>query len=480
MSAPAKLRVLGLGVDYRTGELLFPGESEQAFKRAVEAAGREHPGLLRAPPPRPKLEVRRRPGLAPPVPTVNLSDPVAAGWTYVVAKDDPDRDAYIEAIRPLAELRGMAAPSRPVDYTGGRDWRAWYDETFVTRRGKKANYVLLVGEPDRLPFELQSFLEVAGSAGRLAFDRLEDLGTYVEKVCRLESGTKAPSDESALFFGPERPAYGRRIDPTHFSRRYLVEPLAEETKGLGLEVDTLVGEDATKDRLVSALTTSRASVVFTASHGAIVFDEGLAEAKRINGAIECQLVDGAKPDYFGADDVPTGGRFLEGAVWFQFACYGYGTPAKSGFAHWGIPIRPENASGDFVASLPRRLLAHPRGPVAFIGHLDVSLIHGFRDPSAPEADEELKKLWNPRLNVFMGVIRELVGSWRPAGLALEDMNDRSNQLNQRIAAYFDRRRRGLPESDAAGDGFLVQDFLMRSDAANYLTFGDPAARALKD
>lgn len=475
----AKPRVLGLGVDYRTGKLLFPGESEQAFKRAVEAAGRKHPGLLRAPPPRPKPTVRR-PSLAPPTPTVNLADPVAAGWTYVVARDDPNRAAYIEVIRPLAELRGMAAPSRPLVYTGGNDWRAWYDETFVTRRGTKPKYVLLVGEPDRLPFELQSFLDVTGAAGRLAFDRIEDLGTYVAKVRRLESAPRAPSDQSALFFGPEQPAYGRRIDPTHFSRRYLVEPLAEATEGLGLTVDTLVGEAATKDRLVSALSTSRASVIFTASHGAIVFDGGLAEAKRVNGSIQCQPVGGANPGYFGADDVPTGGRFLEGAVWFQFACYGCGTPARSGFAHWGIAVRPVNASEDFVAALPRRLLAHPRGPVAFIGHLDVALIHGFRDVSAPEAEEEFRRLWNPRLNVFMGVIRELVGTWRPAGLALEDMNDRSNQLNQRIAAYFDRRRRGLPESDAAGDGLLVQDFLMRSDAANYLTFGDPAARALKD
>ena len=35
-----------------------------------------------------------------------------------------------------------------------------------------------------------------------------------------------------------------------------------------------------------------------------------------------------------AEDVDGEQPFLEGSVVFQFACFGYGTPAESDFRHW--------------------------------------------------------------------------------------------------------------------------------------------------
>ncbi len=37
---------------------------------------------------------------------------------------------------------------------------------------------------------------------------------------------------------------------------------------------------------------------------------------------------------------------------------------------------------DFVAALPKRLLAHPRGPIAYAGHRDTAWRHGFADAPA--------------------------------------------------------------------------------------------------
>src|SRR2546430_17048598 len=39
------------------------------------------------------------------VPQRDLGDPRAAGWTYLLDADDPDRDATVAAIRRLAEYR---------------------------------------------------------------------------------------------------------------------------------------------------------------------------------------------------------------------------------------------------------------------------------------------------------------------------------------------------------------------------------------
>ena len=126
--------------------------------------------------------------------------------------------------------------------------------------------------------------------------------------------------------------------------------------------------------------------------------------RRVNGAICCQATDGdwlSTPDNVPDDDTP----FLEGAVFFQFACYGYGTPDKSDFMHWlGQPAL--NAEADFVAALPKRLLAHPRGPIAYIGHVDTAWLHGFDDPDSPlilDAYHERLRPFITALNVLFTV-----------------------------------------------------------------------------
>jgi hypothetical protein len=165
--------------------------------------------------------------------------------------------------------------------------------------------------------------------------------------------------------------------------------------------------------------------------------------------------------------VPVDEPFLEGGVMYQFACFGYGTPAESDYAHWLGEDRV-NAPESFVAALPKRLTAHPRGPVAFVGHVDLTWLHAFDDPDDPGIGTE----WSSRMTPFTSAVERLLGP-ETAGQAMEEMNKRYAIANGMLASYFDQQKRGpLPEKPSFYRE-LVRTFLMRSDAQNHLLFGDP-------
>jgi hypothetical protein len=175
-------------------------------------------------------------------------------------------------------------------------------------------------------------------------------------------------------------------------------------------------------------------------------------------------------DLFAGEDIPMEEPFLEGAVFFQFACFGYGTPAESDYTHWLQNVPEKYAQEDFVAALPKRLLAHPRGPIAYIGHLDTAFLHGFADPGEPQTLDR----WHTRIEPFVAAINRLLGV-QPSGLAMEDMNNRYSVCNAILTNTYDRQQRGtLKWTDELGRRFLDY-WIIRSDAQNYMIFGDPAA-----
>src|SRR5262245_9879456 len=71
---------------------------------------------------------RRVRGARPPVST-DATDPRAAGWTFLVAEDEPQRDAIVALLRPLAELRGMKDPGAPLMFAPGADGSDWIMDT---------------------------------------------------------------------------------------------------------------------------------------------------------------------------------------------------------------------------------------------------------------------------------------------------------------------------------------------------------------
>jgi len=466
------MRILGMGLDWK-GKRLFEPIEEAAFTEALLARLAPNAQRVRGLSATTTRGATFRGVQARRV--VDRGDPKVAGWSFLVAENDPRKAALIEALGPLAKARGMADPAKPLLFAsaGPDDWQQWLTDSYYAldlHDKQVPAYVLIAGGPDQVPFGFQSVLDSVASVGRVDFDRVDELAAYVAKLLRLEASPDPTVTREALFFatdaGPE--------DPTYFSRKYMAEPLAAHVRDKHkFKTTEIVGDDATKANLLTALKQTKAGLVYTASHGLGATSETMAVQTRYNGAICCQA-DGplTLDQLLSADDVPAE-PFLEGAVVFQFACYGYGTPAVSEYAHW----MPEtwgkverNAEQDFVAALPKRLLAHPRGPVAFIGHLDTAFLHGFADASQPHTLDR----WHTRIAPFKKVVDQLLGV-QPSGLAMEGINERYALCNALLTNTSDRIQRGtMTWTDEAKAGF-VDTWITRGDAQNYLIFGDPAA-----
>jgi hypothetical protein len=405
---------------------------------------------------------------------MDIGDPIQAGWTFLVSKEDPQRTEIIEVLKPLAQHRGMENPSVPLVFGGESEdnWGDWLQENYfaLELEGKKVpQYVLMVGGPELLPFRLQSLMDVVANVGRLDFGNLDQLKQYVQKVIRLETASDPVVKKEVILFAPD----GGSNDPTYFSREYMVKPLNDHIKQqYNFETTALMGADATKTKLLKAMRGARPAFVYTASHGLGLIGEPIDQQKKYNGAICCQS-NGALTlnELFCADDVPMNEPFLEGSVLFQFACFGYGTPARSDYTHW-LENHPEKYTDvDFVAELPKRLIAHPRGPIAYMGHLDTAFLHGFTNQNDPYIIER----WHSRIQPFVHVIDQLL-EVQPSGLAMDDMNKKFSISNIMINSIYDRLKRGTFNWTPDTQRRFVDTWIIRSDAQNYMVFGDPAAR----
>ncbi|MGZ7111597.1 MAG: hypothetical protein ACXVIU_09810 [Halobacteriota archaeon] len=465
------MKLMGMGLDL-TGNALFTPMEEETVEKSLAAALESNAGRVKsldratAPAIAFRGEIERK--------TIDLGDPRAAGWTFLVNSADPQRADIERLMEPLAKHRAMTDPANPLLYNGESpdEWFDWLHENYLglDRDGKQVpHYVLIVGEPDQVPFRFQSVLATVASVGRVAFDSLGDLQQYIKKLIRIETAANPLVSKEAFMFAPD----GGPSEPTYFSHKYMVEPLAREIRDeLGFAVRAIVGEEATKMNLTAALSSSNSALVYTASHGLGAIDESADYQKQYNGAICCQHAGRLNSDaLFSANDVPLNQPFLEGAVFFQFACFGYGTPAESDYAHWIDKVPKKYTDADFVAALPKRLLAHPRGPIGFVGHLDTAFLHGFTDAEAPNILER----WHSRIAPFKKAVDQLL-SVQPSGLAMSDMCTRYSACNALITNTYDRQcRRRLTWTPELKARFL-DTWITRSDAQNYMIFGDPAAR----
>lgn len=467
------MRILGMGLDMK-GNRLFEPIEEAAFTEALLARLAPNTARVRglAKAATRGTTFRGEQGRR----VADRGDPKAAGWSFLVSEKDPRKDAIVEALAPLARARGMADPAKPLLFAsdGPDDWQRWMTDCYyaLDLAGQQVPaYVLIVGGPEQVPFGFQSLMDSVASVGRLEFDRIEDLAAYVAKLLRLEAAPDPIVEREALFFATD----GGLEDPTYFSRKYMAEPLAAHVRDKHkFKTTELAGEEATKANLLQAFKQSKAGLVYTASHGLGATSETQAVQTRYNGAICCQADGPLTLDHLlSADDIPLSEPILEGAVLFQFACFGYGTPAVSEYAHW-MPDSwgkaQQLAERDFVAALPKRLLAHPRGPIAFIGHLDTAFLHGFADASQPHTLDR----WHTRIAPFKKAVDQLLGV-QPSGLAMEGINERYSLCNALLTNTNDRIQRGtMTWTEEAMAGF-VDTWITRGDAQNYLIFGDPAA-----
>jgi hypothetical protein len=171
---------------------------------------------------------------------------------------------------------------------------------------------------------------------------------------------------------------------------------------------------------------------------------------------------------------------LEGGVFFQHSSFSYGTPASSELhkfipeaEKWGMP--KQIAQTSFTASLPKRLVFHKNGPIAFIGHLDEMVSYTYRDGEDSRQDER-----QVRLKPISDIIKELLLG-RPAGYAIGSINYRLDDIDGELAQLsLELYKENKTKSDIENEPYLLttlaDKFLERHQIKNLMLFGDPAAR----
>jgi len=405
------------------------------------------------------------------------------GWGIIFAEDaDPEVE---KALLPLIDLRKKQTDSHyhRYDFRIGKDTKS----SFLARQGagtgpvnpdKVPYYLLIVGSPEKIPYEFQSQLDVQYAVGRLDFETVAEYRTYAESVVAAESGlVKLP--RRAGFFGV---THENPDTATNQSLDYLIKPLYETLRQSSgdWQFDTALGLDAKKAALRQWLGgADTPALLFAASHGLQVRTDnkkGLAP-QDYQGALICADWPGQGPfehrDFvFAGADLGQDANLL-GLIAFFFACFSGGTPQRDAYTNlrrMQIGQRPgpalELTPHPFVAGLPKRMLSAPGGgALAVIGHVERAWPSSFvwlakEDGTIP-----------PQTEVFESTLKRLMKGY-PVGAAVEYLNQRYAELATDLKQLLEDA--GYPEFNQGVQ--LANTWMAANDAQWYTIIGDPAVR----
>lgn len=466
------------GIDAATGEYLLPPlTAEQVSKIACDEEF--DPGHL--------SELKKKDlhvkGIDPDFAPIEGVDPKKleeTGWGVIFAYNaDP---AIREALSELLEHRKKQATQKHEhyyqEYIGVKGYRPGESKSkFLSRHklgpgpadpDKMPYYLLIVGDPETIPYTFQYQLDVQYAVGRIYFEHLEEYAQYARSVVEAETG-KVSLPRRASFFGVRN--HGDKA--TQLSADNLIQPLAEwmAQNNANWDVKTILKEEATRARLTELVGGKETpAFLFTASHG-VGLPNGDPRQIPHQGALLCQDWPGPfqwkgpidESHYFSADKVGNNARLL-GLIAFHFACYGAGTPKLDDFSHQkAFTQRSEIAPHAFVARLPQQLLSHPKGgALAVVGHVERAWGCSF--------------VWErtgKQLAVFQSSLKRLLDGY-PVGYAIEYFNERYAELSSDLSHELHEIKHGAIPDELQISGMWTAN----NDARSYCVIGDPAVRLL--
>jgi hypothetical protein len=400
----------------------------------------------------------------------------------LVAPNGERGDRLLSLVEPLWRWRevGQGAPVkvyrvRPVmDSAYARGWKREVYRSERTSERDRPRYLLLLGDLHELSLELQIELSTDAFVGRLAFTTDADYTAYVDKVLRCE-GAAARQSRARLLFYTSRDG----TSATELGHEVLVTPSIAACRERQEDADfpraDIHAVEGSLESLLAHASDTGPGVLFTLSHGRGRPPGGWAGpgAQRAHQG-ELLLPDGRFLDAGALASRP----FVPGGIWFSFACFSAGTPARSSYAHWlrklppsdpnarrGLEALPKDGEVPFIAALPRAALANPDGPLAVMGHVDLAWSHSFSDRGRGTPSR------------FIELLKELARGSR-AGVALHTLMQVLNETSSELASLYNQeeqqRAHGLP--CAIDPVERARLWMLRQDLANYILLGDPAVR----
>lgn len=406
---------------------------------------------------------------------VDPHDLAQTGWAVLFSRDeDPEVHRYLSK---LLDRRQEQAGRRykALTYYPGESARKflWYrngEAPGVIDPDVLPYYILIVGDPETIPYEFQYELSINHAVGRIHFDDPANYAGYAESVLNAEEwGVDLP--RRADFFTVEN----KGDEATQILAQHLATPLAKELdqySGWKMEVwDKTRAYKRDLQQLLAGPGTP--GLLLVSCHGRKL-PVGHGQQEAYQGALLCQdWIPGRVADesqFFHADDVEGNGN-LHGLIAFLFACYGAGTPLVDNFPHevkrgmlTGKPPAPEPLTPrPFVARLPQALLRN--GALAVVGHVDrgwtVSYKWDFKGKSA-EATRNLQDC-----------LKQLMDGHR-IGHTLRPLARRYSAIATQLAESMERVRNGEPVDRE----MVAFQWTAHNDARNLVLLGDPAVYLL--
>lgn len=410
---------------------------------------------------------------------VNPDELSEAGWGIIFKAGDSGE--LENALEPLIRHRNEQAGDM---FKIFKDWDGYQEgeecKDWLARHGTSVMavdpskgvpyYILLVGSPEEIPFEFQYQLDIYWAVGRICFDHVDLYRRYAESVVAYETSQSVSSKKNAVIFAP-RHEFDRA---TQMFVDHVANPLAngDDThlplgKKFGFNLRSHIGESATKETLAELLAgnseSGPLSFLLTGSHG-MGFRPDDPRLFETQGALVCQDWQGwgkiNRNDWFAAADLPKDANF-HGLIHFFFACYGAGCPEFDDFYKHHDMSPPKIAPNAMVAKLPREMLSHENGgALAAVGHVDRAWNLSFYTARS-----------GPQIQGFRDVMNRILIGER-IGKATDQFDVRRAAISYDLADMY----RDLEYRKQIPDREVLETWIARNDARNYVILGDPAVR----